>query len=58
MERHKYAYFEGREKVKSSVGSGMETDQGGQLDMLLNQFMKVLNKNYNIEEADASLTSK
>ena len=36
----------------------METDQAEQLDALLNQSTKVLNKNHDTEETDASLTSK
>ena len=30
-------------KVKSSEGLGMETDQAEQLDVLLNQFVEVIN---------------
>ena len=36
----------------------METDQAEQLDALLNKFTKVLNRNQEAEEIDASTTSK
>ena len=36
----------------------METDQAEQLDTLLNQSTKVLNKNQEAEETDALMTSK
>ena len=36
----------------------METHEAEQLDVLLNEFMKVLNKNHDTEEIDAFLTSK
>ena len=36
----------------------METDQAEQVDVLLNQSIKVLNKNHDTEETDASTTLK
>ena len=47
-----------KDRTKSSQGSTMETDQAKQLDALLNQSVKVLNKNCDTEEIDASTTSK
>ena len=47
-----------KDKMKSREGSGMESDQVEQLDMLLNQSVKVLNKKCDTEETDASTTSK
>ena len=49
---------ESKDKVKSSEGSGIETDQAEQLDVLLNQSTKVLNKHHDTDETDASITSK
>ena len=45
-------------KVKSSEGSGIETDQAGQMDALLNQSSRVLSKNQEGEETDTSTRSK
>ena len=45
-------------EVKSSDGLGMETGQTEQLDTLLSQFAKVLNKNSDAKETDAFATSK
>ena len=47
-----------KDKVKSSEGSGMETDQTEQLDELLHQSIKVVIKNHDTEETDDSMTSK
>ena len=47
-----------KDKTKISKGSGMETDQAELLDVPLNQSAKVLNKNHDTEETDASTTSK
>ena len=44
------------DETKSIKGSGIETDQAKQLDVLLNQSAKVLNKNCNTEETDTSTT--
>ena len=42
-------------KIKSSEGSGRETDEAEQLDPVLNQSAKVLNKTQEAEETDASM---
>ena len=47
-----------KDKTKGSEWSGMETDQAEQVDAPLNQSTKVLNKNCDTEETDASTTSK
>ena len=47
-----------KDKVESSEGSGKEIDQVEQLDDLLNQSAKVLNKNCDSEETDVSTNSK
>ena len=47
-----------KNKTKSSKGSGIETDQAQQLDTVLNQSAKALNKNCDTEETDASTTSR
>ena len=39
-----------KDKVKNSEGSGMETDHAEQLDTLLNQSAKVLNRNCHTED--------
>ena len=44
--------------TRSSDGLGMETDQAEQFDALSNQSAKVLHKNCDIEETDASTTSE
>ena len=49
---------ESKDKVQSGEGSGMEIDQSGQLDALLNQYVTVLNKNCDTEETNSSTTSK
>ena len=38
-----------KDKIKSCKGTGIETDQAEQLDALLNQSAKALNKNHNTE---------
>ena len=35
-----------KDKMKSSEGSGIETDQAGQSEALLNQSTKILHKNW------------
>ena len=47
-----------KNKAKVSKGSGKEIDQAEQLDVLLNQSVKVLNKNCETEVRDACITSK
>ena len=47
-----------KEKIKSSEESGMETIQVEQLDALINQSVKVLNKNHDTEDTDTSNTLK
>ena len=49
---------ESKDKVKSSEGSCMETDQAEQLDPLLNQSVNVLNKNHYTKVTDGSTISK
>ena len=44
-----------RDKIKCSQESGMQTDQAEQLDTLLNQSAKVLNKSHDTKETDASI---
>ena len=45
-------------KVKHSEGSGMEIDQAGQLNALLNESTKVLNKNQEPKGIDSSTTKR
>ena len=47
-----------RNKIKSSDGPGMETDQAEQLDVLLSQPAKIQNQNWGNEETDASMMFK
>ena len=44
--------------MNTSGESGIKTDQAKQLDALLNQSVRVLNKNHDTEEKYASMTSK
>ena len=47
-----------KDKRNGGKGSVIEADQAEQLDALLNQSAKVLNKNHDTEEMDSSTTSK
>ena len=47
---------ESKGKVISSKGSGKETNKAEQLDTLLNQFMKEIDKSHDTEVSDASMT--